>query len=371
MKIFDTYTLGNTNLTLKNHILRSATWEGIATPEGHMTEEQYEVYKKLAEGQVGLICTGYARITEDGEPNQGMMGIYDDCFVEDYKKLTDMVHSYGSKIMMQIAYGSTKTTYRVGERTIFAPGNVTDKATGVTGQPMAADDIQMIIECYKKAAVRVKKSGFDAIELHAGHSYLLNQFLSPYYNNRQDAYGKTLSGRERFVDEVYSAVREAVGEDFPILIKITCSEFFEGGLEFADVLQICRHLEEIGINAIEVSGNVHGKAEKMTGQEFDGYKIEKNVYFIEYAQKIADEVKIPVILTGGNRAPETMEKQMENSGIAMFGFSRPLLCEPGLVKRWIDGDSKPARCVHCSKCRTPEGNYCTIFKTGKKCSMAQ
>lgn len=362
MKIFDTYTLGNTNLTLKNHILRSATWEGIASPEGHMTEKQYEVYRKLAEGQVGLICTGYARITEDGEPNQGMMGIYDDCFVQDYKKLTDMVHGYGSKIMMQIAYGSTKTTYRVGERTIFAPGNVTDKATGVTGQPMTADDIQMIIECYKKAAVRVKKSGFDAIELHAGHSYLLNQFLSPYYNNRQDVYGKTLSGRERFVDEVYSAVREAVGEDFPILIKITCSEFFEGGLEFADVLQICRHLEEIGINAIEVSGNVHGKAEKMTGQEFDGYKIEKNGYFIEYAQKIADEVKIPVILTGGNRAPEIMEKQMENSGIVMFGFSRPLLCEPGLVKRWIDGDSKPARCVHCSKCRTPEGNYCTIFK---------
>ena len=362
MKIFDTYTLGNTGLTLKNRILRSATWEGISTPEGHMTEAQYDVYRKLAEGQVGLICTGYARITKDGEPNQGMMGIYDDCFVEDYQKLTEMVHSYGSKIMMQIAYGSTKTTYRVDERTILAPGDVTDKATGVTGQPMTAEDIREMIEYYRKAAVRVKKSGFDAVELHAGHSYLLNQFLSPYYNNRQDDYGQTLAGRERFLDEVYAAVREAVGKDFPILIKITCSEFCEGGLTFADVLQVCQHLEKIGIDAIEVSGNVHGKAEKMTGQEFDGCKIEKNGYFLEYAQKIAEKVQIPVILTGGNRAPEAMENQLEECGIAMFGFSRPLLSEPGLVKRWIDGDHKTARCVHCSKCRTPEGNYCTVFK---------
>ncbi len=361
MKIFEEYTLENTGLTLKNRMMRSATWEGIATPEGHMTPAQYDVYKQLAQAQVGLICTGYARITKDGEPNKGMMGIYDDSFIEDYKKLTDMVHAYGSKIMMQIAYGSTKTTYRTDERTILSPSNVPERSTGLTGKPMSRNDIKELIQRYKEAAVHVKKAGFDAIELHGGHSYLLNQFLSPYYNKRADEYGGTLSGRMRFIDEVYSAVREAVGEDFPILIKITCSEFFEGGLEFSEVKQICSHLEAIGIDAVEITGNIHGKAEKMKGEKFDGLTIEKDGYFYEYAKEIAELIQIPVILTGGNRDPEVMEKQLEQSNIAMFGFSRPLLCEPNLIQRWIEGDLTSVKCIHCSKCRTPEGNYCTVF----------
>lgn len=119
----------------------------------------------------------------------------------------------------------------------------------------------------------------------------------------------------------------------------------EGGLTFPEVLEICQHLAELGFNGIEVTGNIHGKAEKMVGQEFDGYPLERDGYFLKYAEKVAEKVQIPVMLTGGNRDPQVMEKLLETSGVVMFGFSRPLLCEPNLVARWNHGDLATARCV--------------------------
>ncbi len=200
------------------------------------------------------------------------------------------------------------------------------------------------------------------LKFMGGHSYLLNQFLSPYYNNRTDEYGGNLENRYRIIDEIIKAIREKIGEEYPLLIKITCSDFFENGLSFSESLSICKLLVQSGIDAIEVSGNIHGKAQKMIGQEFDGHKVLKGGYFYEYAKEIADTVSIPVYVTGGFSDPDLMEKYMEESAIAGFGMSRAFLCEPNLVSRWMLGDPAPAKCLHCSKCRTPEGNYCTAFK---------
>ena len=297
-----------------------------------------------------------------------MMGIYDDRFIPQYRKLTDMVHGYGSAIMMQIAYGGTKTTYETDNRVIFAPSDVPERSTGLVGTPMTVSDIKELVKKYASAAERVKKSGFDAVEIHGGHSYLLNQFLSPYYNNRTDEYGGDLENRYRIVDEIIKAVREKVGEEYPLLIKITCSDFFEGGLSFSESLSICKMLVQSGIDAIEVSGNIHGQAQKKIGQEFDGHKILKGGYFYEYAKEMADAVSVPVYVTGGFSDPELMEKYMDESVIAGFGMSRAFLCEPNLVSRWIEGDLSAAKCLHCSQCRTPDGNYCTVFNRNGTCS---
>ena len=157
------------------------------------------------------------------------------------------------------------------------------------------------------------------------------------------------------------AIRKAVGMHFPIWIKITCSDFFEGGLTFAESLDICRRLQQSGIDAIEVSGNIHGKAQQEIGLEWDGHVIRDGGYFLDYAKDIADAVRVPVYVTGGFKDPRQMETALKTSKLAGIGLSRPLLSEPGLVRRWNQGDLRPARCVHCSKCRTPEGNYCTVF----------
>ena len=129
------------NLVLKNRFVRSATWENMATEDGHMTDNLYAIYEELAQGQVGLIVTGYANIVEEEKPNAGMMGIYDDSFIEEYSQLTDLVHRFDSKIVMQIAYGGTKTTHNVGERVIYAPSAVCEKSTQTMGKEMTKDEI--------------------------------------------------------------------------------------------------------------------------------------------------------------------------------------------------------------------------------------
>lgn len=348
-------------MPVRNRILRSATWEALADAKGYMSEKQYRIYDQLAKNEVGLICTGYARVDGEDRPNAGMMGIYDDAFIPQYQELTRRVHAYGAKIMMQIAYGGTKTTFEREGRTIFSPSAVPERKTGTVGVAMSPADIQHLIGEYAQAAKRVRDSGFDAVEIHGGHSYLLNQFLSPYYNRRSDAYGGSPANRYRIVGDIIAAIRQAAGPHFPIWIKITCSDFFEGGLTFEDSLDICRRLQQSGIDAIEVSGNIHGKAQQEIGLKWDGHVIRDGGYFLDYAKDIADAVRVPVYVTGGVKDPRQMETALKTSKLAGIGLSRPLLSEPGLVRRWNQGDLRPARCVHCSKCRTPEGNYCTVF----------
>lgn len=357
--LFEPCQIGN--LDLKNRLVRSATWENMATEDGHMTKELYDVYETLAANEAGLIITGYANIVAEERPNPGMMGIYDDSFLDEYTKLTGLVHKHDSKIILQIAYGGTKTTYNLGERIIFAPGDIPEKSTGTRGTPMTKDDITYIVQAFALAGKRAKQSGFDGVEIHAAHTYLINQFLSPYYNRRDDEYGGSLENRMRFLVEVYEETRKQVGDDFPIFIKLTASEFFDGGLTFDETRKIAKKLEQMGVTGLEISGNIHGKAKSMAGQMFDGYELKKQGYFSAYGNIISQDVDIPVITVGGLSKPGDIEAMLNETNIALYGLSRPLLVEPNLFKRWKHGDSSRAKCVRCSKCRTPEGNYCTIF----------
>lgn len=357
--LFEETRLGN--LTVKNRFARSATWENLATEGGHLTDKLYEIHEELAKGDVGLIITGYANIVKEEQPNPGMIGMYDDSFIDEYRKLTDSVHKHGTRIIMQLAYGGTKTTFNVGERVIYAPSEVAERGTKVTGKAMTKDEIDYIVNAFADAGRRAKESGFDGVEIHGAHTYLINQFLSPYYNRRTDEYGGNLENRMRFLLETYHKMREKVGEDFPIWVKLTSTEFFEGGLTFDETRLICKKLEEIGIDAIEVSGNIHGKAKSMVGQVFDGYGIQEEGYFLEYAKIISNEVNVPIITVGGFKDIDNMEKILNETNISCFALSRPLLAEPSLIKRWKDGDKRPAKCIRCSKCRTSEGNYCTVF----------
>ncbi|GAD91100.1 putative oxidoreductase [Vibrio halioticoli NBRC 102217] len=352
------------SMTLKNRFVRSATWENMATEEGYMTDKLYDVYEELAKGEVGLIVTGYANIVADEKPNAGMMGIYNDSFIDGYKKLTDLVHQYGSKIVKQIAYGGTKTTYNLGERTIFAPSDIPERGTQTQGKAMTTDEIEYIVQAFAKASLRAKQSGFDGVEIHAAHTYLINQFLSPYYNQRDDQYGGSLENRMRFLVEIYQQTRLLVGEDFPILVKLTATEFFDGGQSFAETRTICKKLEEIGVDAIVVSGNIHGKASDMVGQSFDGHTLQSEGYFHEYGDVISQEVNVPIITVGGLSDINAIESIAEKTNIQYFALSRPLLAEPHLVKRWKEGVTTPVECERCSKCRTRRGNFCVVFKNG-------
>ncbi|WP_039860080.1 NADH:flavin oxidoreductase [Photobacterium sp. SKA34] len=361
--LFSTTHIGS--MTLKNRFVRSATWENMATEEGHMTDKLYAIYEELAKGEVGLIVTGYANIVEEEKPNAGMMGMYNDSFIKEYKRLTELVHQYDSKIVMQLAYGGTKTMYNLGERVIFAPSAVCEKSTQTLGKSMTQEEIDYIVNAFAQASLRAQKSGFDGVEIHAAHTYLINQFLSPYYNQREDQYGGSLENRMRFLIEIYDAIRELVGKDFPILVKLTATEFFEGGLTFEETRVICKKLEEIGVDAIIISGNIHGKADTMVGEVHDGHEIQAEGYFSEYGRVISEDVNVPIMTVGGLSDICAIEDLAESSKISLFALSRPLLTEPQLVKRWKEGDRISAECERCSKCRTRRGNFCVTSKTRK------
>ena len=348
------------NMKLKNRFIRSATWENMTTEDGHMTDKLYKIYDELAKGEVGLIITGYANIVEEEQPNPGMMGMYNDTFLNEYKKLTDLVHINDAKIVMQLAYGGTKTTHNVSERVIYAPSEVCEIGTKTLGKAMTKDEINYIINAFSQSARRAKEAGFDGVEIHGAHTYLINQFLSPYYNRREDEYGGSLENRMRFLLELYAHMRKTVGEDYPILVKLTASEFFDGGLTFAETRLICKKLEAIGVDGIEISGNIHGKAKSMVGECFDGYKIQEEGYFAEYGQVISDEINVPIITVGGLSDIDTIEDIANKTNIQYFAIARPLLSEPHLIKRWKEGDRRPGICERCSKCRTRRGNFCVV-----------
>lgn len=362
-QIFEETRIGG--LSLKNRLVRSSTWENLADERGHITSPLYQVHKELAAGGVAMIFTGYAFITRDEQPNPGMMGVYDDSFIGEYRKLTDMVHEQGSRIVMQIAYGGSQTGYQPESRVIWGPSSVVDLASGVVPTSMTTEDIQSLIQAFADAAGRVKAAGFDGVQIHGAHGYLLSQFLNPYYNRRMDEYGGSLENRARLFLEVYDEIRRRVGGDFPVMIKINSDDFMDGGATIEDSLVLAKMLDERGIDAIEVSGGTGGSGEQAPIRR----KIntpEKEAYHADNAARIAAEIKAPVILVGGLRSPEVIEGLLESTKIELFSLARPLLAEPNLPHRWQGGDRSRARCVSCNGClqNREGGNNCILIKKG-------
>lgn len=284
------------NMNLKNRFIRSATWENLANYDGHMNKNILKVYKDLAQGGTGLIITSYAYITKGEQPNANMLGIYDDSFIHDYKDLINTVHSYDSKIIMQIVYGGSQTSYNIDDRIILGPSAISHIKTGVTPKAMTKNDTKYIVEAFSKASYRCKLAGFDGIQIHGAHGYLLSQFLDPYHNRRTDEYGGPIENRSRIIFEIYNAIREKVGVDYHISIKINSSDFREGGATFEDCKYIVEELDELEIDSVEISGG-----------NFRSFKGES--YFKEYSNESAR----PILLVVENRTLYSMTNILNNT----------------------------------------------------------
>lgn len=359
-KLFESTNVGG--LELKNRFIRSATWEGIADEKGHVNDRVMALYGDLAKGGASAIITGYAFVLEEEQPNPRMFGAYDDSFVDSYKPLTEMVHQNGSKIILQLVYGGSFTWHNLGERKIWGPSAVLNKITGVTPEEMTAQNIKTLIQAFGDAAKRAKDSGFDGVEMHAGHGYLLNQFLSPFFNKREDEYGGSSEKRAKIIFDIYDEIRRQTGADFPILIKLNCSDFMgEKGFTFKECKDLCENLTSKGIAAVEISGGPVFRAPKTEKEVTKTVELKgKDSYFSEYAKDIAASIGVPVILVGGNRSLDTMETLLNDTAIEYFSFSRPLLSEPDLINKWAEDKSAKPRCTSCNKCFGPDDNVCIL-----------
>lgn len=366
-------------MELDNRLVRSATHEAMADKNGFPTERLFKLYEDLAKGGVGLIITGYAYVARDGK-SDAMLGIDNDKLIPKYRELVNKVHQNGAKIAMQINHCGRQTTKEMTGSQPIAPSAIKEKVFLVKPREMTENDIERIIEAFAQSARRVKESGFDALQLHAAHGFLINQFLCPHTNRRQDKWGGSIENRMRFLGAIYEKCRSQVGEDYPILIKINAYDNLKNGLKQDESIAMAKLIAELGFDGIEVScGIAEDGASTVRGDlpldvildEWDMYK-NKNFLFRfimkrfgkklikpmpftqeynrESARRIKAKVNVPIFVVGGMIDPVAMEATIKKGDADYISMSRALITDPNFPNKIKGGDRKISRCIHCNLC---------------------
>nr|MBF0223015.1 NADH:flavin oxidoreductase [Desulfobulbaceae bacterium] len=362
-KLFEQTTING--MTLNNRLVRSATWEGMCEKNGRPTKKLADFYKTLAEGDVGLIISGYAFVRPEGKQLPGKMGIHVDDFADDMHKMTKSVHDAGGKICIQLVHAGGQTDSATAGQTPLAPSSVEAAQFSEKPESLTKEQIREIVGAFAQSAVRAKIYGFDAVQLHGAHGYLINQFLSPLTNKRDDEYGGSLENRCRFMMEVYGAVRDAVGPAYPVMIKLNCADFLDGGFQLEDAVYAAKALDKLGIDAIEVSGGTPASGDQSPARAKIKNPAQEG-YHLGLAKKIKAVVGCPVMVVGGMRSLGVIEKALFEDGLDYVSLARPLIREPGLAKRWREGETSAAKCISCNGCFMPGvkegGIYCVAEK---------
>ncbi|HUU01780.1 MAG TPA: NADH:flavin oxidoreductase [Myxococcota bacterium] len=347
-------------LRLRNRFVRSATWLGLADAEGAVTDEMIERLRQLASGEPGLIIAGHAFVSAEGRAGMRQLGIHRDELVPGLRNMVRAVHECGGVIVSQLAHAGilgNKPLSGLDAWALSKPDGYGHLALRV----MTADEIAAVVEAFCKAAQRACAAGFDGVQIHAAHGYLLSQSLSAHFNLRTDEYGGTIDNRARMLLDILTGIRSRVGENYPILIKLNCEDFVDGGLELKDSLRVGELLEKNGINAVEVSGGT-GESKQLIPSRMGIKTPEREAYFAEQAGAFKKRLNVPVILVGGIRSYEVAERILVQDKADYLALCRPLICEPDLIKRWAAGDRARAKCLSDNLCFKParagEGVYC-------------
>ncbi|WP_321392466.1 NADH:flavin oxidoreductase [Emcibacter sp.] len=390
MEIFESWTLAGK--TLRNRIIKTATFEGMC-PGGKITDRLIEFHRRHAEGGVAISTVAYGAVSRDARTFNDQIVLEEENF-DDLSRLTAAIRNEGAIASIQLAHagGFTQASGRSSWVSKGPSGGLNTYGM-MSGYPIAVPmshaDIDRTVEDYGRAATLAKRAGFEALEIHMGHGYMISQFLSPATNKRKDDYGGSLENRLRLPLLIVKAVREAVGDDFPLLAKTNLSDGFKAGLQIDEAVEIARALEKAGLNALVMSGGFVSKtpmflfrgesplaemvaAEKNPirkwmlkiggAQVFRPMPFEEN-YFRELALRVRAAVDMPLVLLGGVRTKENM-KQALADGFQAVAMGRPLLHNPDLPNQISSGTFGNAHCTNCNLCvgkmDTPEGVHCVL-----------
>jgi 2,4-dienoyl-CoA reductase-like NADH-dependent reductase (Old Yellow Enzyme family) len=344
--LFDPVTLAG--LPLKNRIVRSATFEKLADEDGLVTDELIRLYEDLAEGGSGLIITGHALVHPSGRTMRQMLCIHSDLYREGMKGLTDAVHARGGIIAIQLNHGGRQCRPLIlGGGEPVAPSAVYDPATKAMPRAMTDAEVWAMVDAFADASWRAQSAGFDAVQLHAAHGYLLSSFLSPYTNRRDDYWGGDEERRSHFPEEVVKAVRRAVGHEYPVLMKMNVDDQIPGGILPEESVRQAARLVSSGLDAVEVSGGMMESEIKTIRPDI--LEPSREAYYRHAGKALKERLPVPVILTGGMRTREVMEDVLQKGEADFIGMSRPLIREPDLPLLLREGKGKAA-CISCNKC---------------------
>lgn len=340
------------SLDLKNRAVRSATWEGAGDRKGYVTDRVVELYESLADGDIGLIITGFQYVLPNGIGIAHQVGNYSDDLLAGLKRLAGAARSHGALVMAQLVHTGSKANPALfpEEGDIWGPSAVPDPLTGNIPREMTQQEITRLVEAYAAAASRAQRAGFDGIQLHGAHGYGINQFLSAASNRRSDKYGGSMTGRYRFLGEVLESVRGAVGKDFPVFIKLSGNDFFAGGLMPEESIYVGRRLAEDGIDCIEVSAGSKASADGMIPSRTNVRREEDEAYLAALAGRFREALHVPIITVGGIRSPEVVARILAEGVADYVSFCRPLIREPHLISRWRHGDLEKSKCISCNGC---------------------
>jgi 2,4-dienoyl-CoA reductase-like NADH-dependent reductase (Old Yellow Enzyme family) len=347
--LFEETALGS--LVLANRFVRSATFEGLADEKGDCSGRLIDLYTSLAKGGVGLIITGHAYVRRDGQASPRQNGFYDESRTSGYRTLTEAVHKLGGKIAIQLSHAGV---YAYTKQYGFRPVAVSENAVQTESEQreLSKPDIQELAADFAKAAQGAADAGFDGVQIHAAHGYLLSQFLSPLFNRRTDEYGGTVVKRARLLVEVVETIRERLGDDYPVLVKMNCSDFNEGGLRVEEAVGAAEMAQDAGVDAIELSGGLlTSRRYGPTRRGIDGP--DKEAYFHNESKIFKSKLSIPLILVGGIRSYGVAEKLVGDEVCNLISMCRPLIREPDLINRWRLGDSFSSDCISDNRCFKP------------------
>lgn len=371
-------------MELPNRLIRTASHEGLADRRGRPTDEQFAFYRGFVEGGIGLVITGYAGILQAGKSALYRMTMIDsDEVIPDHRKLVERIHRVGGKIVLQIAHCGRQTWSSETGEPLMAPSAIPCGFYREKPKEMTEEDIYTVIECFAQAARRTREAGYDGVQIHGAHGYLLSTFLARHSNRREDRWGGCMENRFRIVGEALRAVRRAVGEDYPVLIKLNTYERARLGTKPEECVRFSKMVEETCCcDAIELSCGTNEGGFIMARGGFPTEALFRYMrpycayhpivrslfrtfliplvrlrqpsfsegYNLETAEKVKNAISLPIITVGGMRSRAFMEAAIESGRTDFVSMARPLILEPDLPRRFKMGLSDRALCDNCNAC---------------------
>lgn len=344
MNLFEPIQLKH--LKLKNGFVRSATHDYLQKEDGLMSQAQQSVYEQLAKHQVGLIISGHLYVSKKGQASNDQNGIDCDDILPRMKEVVESVHQQGGCFIAQLAHAGAKA--RVEEP--LGP-SVLELREGCPSKEMTKQDIEEVKVAFIEAAKRAKEAGFDGVQVHMAHGYLLSEFTTEMYNKRTDEYGGNRENRFRLPKEIILGIQEACGSDYPIFVKINSNALMDDEAYEQDLIYYVKQFEAFGIEAVELSGC-----------DFSSKKRSEHVYYLKRAQLLKTKVNVPLILVGGIRTLDDV-KAVKEAGIDLVSLSRPFICEADFVEKLQENQS--SQCLSCNQC------FGLYYRKGKRCVRHQ
>jgi len=380
--LFEGCSLGP--VRLRNRFIKAATFEG-RSPRGAVTDELVDFHRTMAAGGVAMTTVAYLAISRDGGTDRHCVVLGPDS-APGLRKLTDAVHEEGAAAAAQIGHAGPVANARSNGVRSLAPSNGMS-AMGSRLHAADAADLERVVGDFARGAEVAAEAGFDSLEIHMGHNYLISSFLSPKLNHREDEYGGSLENRARLAREVAAAIRGAVGTSVAVTAKLNMDDGVRGGFGLSEAVEVAKLLESDDVlDGLELTGGsslsnpmylFRGDAPRaefaktlpqpirmgfrVVGRHFMPAYPYEEAYFQPQARVVASQVDLPVILLGGVTRPETARTAIE-LGFSFVALGRALLMEPGIVNRWASGDEAPSSCTHCNRCMP------TIY-TGTRCVL--